>query len=65
MSQYNYENDIHERRKYWEEWTTQICSQWSDTVDNKGIKNTTFDTIKTKVKKNPDETTLIHINWHK
>lgn len=65
MSQYNHENDIHERRKYWEEWTAQICSQLSNTVDNKGIKNTTFDTIKAKVKKNPDETTLIHINWHK
>lgn len=47
LSQYNHENDIHERWKYWEEWTTQICSQLSDTVDNKGIKNKTFDTINT------------------
>ena len=40
----------------------------SDVVDNDVIKNTTFNTIKTKVntleKKHSDTTTLIHINQH-
>ena len=40
----------------------------SDVVDNEVIKNTKFNTLKTKVnsleKKIPDATTLIHINQY-
>ena len=41
----------------------------SDIVDNEVVKNTKFNTLKTKVnnlvKKIPDATTLIHINQYK
>ena len=40
--------------------------KWSDVVDKQVVKNTQFNTLKTKVnklvKKIPDATTLIHIN---
>ena len=50
-------------------WTAPVdLKKFSDVVDNEFVKNTKFNTLKTKVndleKKVPDATTLIHIHQY-